>query len=362
MVYRVVSLFTGIGGLDMGFGGRVVVRQESLCTSLVQTAQPPGFVALTPLPFEVVFQNDLLAGAKEVLDLNQPCADYQVGDIYHLLSTNYPFPSADVVIGGFPCQDFSHCGKRQGFQRPTRGTLYRAFVEVVKRVQPRLFVAENVYGLLTMKCSIDTIVGDFQQLGYTVSYQLVDCSQFGVPQRRKRVIIMGIRPGALYDKPPPGWNLITKNRCHCPISVYYQHLQEPNASADAAQQLYSKGKRLTKGQGQTEINLRSVTPTIRAEHHGNIEFRRHHPSAHNPEENHLPQRRLTLREAALAQTFPPDFKLTPKRNMTSYKYIGNAVPPLLSYLIAERAYCLLETKLSVAHHLASPIGHSAVVT
>ena len=76
-------------------------------------------------------------------------------------------------------------------------------------------------------------------------------------------------------------------------------------------------------------------PTIRAEHHGNIEFRRH------SREGGLPERRLTLRECALAQTFDPTFKLTEKVNMTSYKYIGNAVPPLLSYLIARRVRSLI---------------------
>ncbi len=82
--------------------------------------------------------------------------------------------------------------------------------------------------------------------------------------------------------------------------------------------------------------MNSFAPTMRAEHHGNIEFRRHENSKLNKEEHHLPERRLTLREAGLIQTFPPDYIFTKKKTMRSYKYIGNAVPPLLGYLIADK--------------------------
>jgi len=113
-----------------------------------------------------------------------------------------------LVVGGFPCQDFSHCGNRKGFEsdkghdlkeevdkvkQNSRGTLYKSFVEVVKRVKPKIFVAENVYGLLTMKNEpIKQIIIDFENLGYDVQYQVIYCPEFGIPQTRKRVIIMGI--------------------------------------------------------------------------------------------------------------------------------------------------------------------------
>ena len=80
---------------------------------------------------------------------------------------------------------------------------------------------------------------------------------------------------------------------------------------------------------------------MRAEHHGNIEFRRHKNSTINKHECKLPERRLTLREAGLIQTFPPDYIFTQKKTMKSYKYIGNAVPPLLGYLIANKVNDLL---------------------
>jgi len=111
--------------------------------------------------------------------------------------------------------------------------------------------------------------------------------------------------------------------------------------------MYSKAKKLIKGQGQIEIKMDSFAPTMRAEHHGNIEFRRHTNSKINKEESHLPERRLTVREAGLIQTFPPDYVFNIKKNMKSYKYIGNAVPPLLGYLIADKVYELYKSNFEL---------------
>ena len=126
------------------------------------------------------------------------------------------------------------------------------------------------------------------------------------------------------------------------MGPYFEHLQEPEMSPNLAQQQYSKAKRRDKGQGQVELNLNSFSPTIRAEHHGNIEFRRHQNSPKNPSEGHLKERRLSLRETGLIQTFPPDFVFGLKKTMRAYKYIGNAVPPLLSYIIGLKVQTLLK--------------------
>lgn len=359
--YRVLSLFSGIGGMDMGFGGQVVVHRDSISeTSFIQQKHSvPGFVELAPQPFQVVFQNDILTGAKEVCEYNQTAHNFNTTSIYDLLKGNFTFPEADVIIGGFPCQDFSHCGKRRGFKSDkthnmkdcvnesgdnSRGTLYKCFVEVVKRVKPKVFVAENVYGLLTMKTQpINQIVRDFSELGYDVQYQVVDCTKFGIPQTRVRVLITGISQERTVQQLQPEWDRLHKNHCSCHVGKYLAHLQEPTKTQDISQQLYSKAKRLNKGQGQKEINLLDQAPTIRAEHHGNIEFRRHTDSPLNPSEKALPERRLTLREAGLIQTFPPDYVFTQKKTMRSYKYIGNAVPPLLSYVLADQVHYLLKS-------------------
>jgi len=153
------------------------------------------------------------------------------------------------------------------------------------------------------------------------------------------VIIIGISNTRKVQLLNDRWNLIDFNLIKCPVGKYFKHLQEPNETTDLSQQLYSKAKKLEKGQGQTEINLNSFAPTMRAEHHGNIEFRRHENSKIN--ETNLPERRLTVREAGLIQTFPPDYIFMVKKSMRSYKYIGNAVPPLLGYLISIKVASLL---------------------
>jgi DNA (cytosine-5)-methyltransferase 1 len=350
---NVISLFTGIGGMDMGFDGNVIVHKDSIVNKefIDKEYKVKDFVLLKKHNFKCIFQNDILKGAKEVYEYNNDSSNYNINSIFNLINDNYLFPDADIVIGGFPCQDFSHSGKRKGFESTkghdlkekvnekknnSRGNLYKSFVEVVKRVKPKIFVAENVYGLLTMKNNpINTIIKDFSDVGYDVNYQVIYCPDFGIPQTRKRVIIMGISKDRKIDI-NDSWNIIIKNKTNCNIGKYFKHLKEPNETNDISQMVYSKAKKLEKGQGQTEVNLNSFAPTMRAEHHGNIEFRRHSNSQINKKENKLLERRLTVREAGLIQTFPPDYIFSKKKVMTAYKYIGNAIPPLLGYLIADK--------------------------
>lgn len=338
-VYKVLSLFSGMGGMDVGFSEQVVVHNDSVDPEWIDTPHTvANFVSLKRLPFETVFQNDILPEAKQIAEWNHWDYNYQLKDIRELLEEKYDFPKADVITGGFPCQDFSHAGKRKGLDSD-RGNLYQSYVEVVKRVQPILFVAENVNGLLTMPGNpIEQIMKDFAEVGYEVKYQLMKCEEYGIPQTRWRVIIMGIR---LDKRPllPDMWNEITENKRECTLRPYFQHLEEPDTTTDPAQQVYSKAARLEKGQGQKEVDLDGFGPTMRAEHHGNIEFRRRTDGKNEPE---WKERRLTLREAALIQTFPPDCILTAqKKTSKAYKPIGNAVPPLLGYLIGRKVQQIL---------------------
>lgn len=337
MKYKVLSLFSGLAGLDLGFSERVIVHRDSVDEEFVESDAPTkDFVYLKQMPFTTVFQNDILKSAKEIAEWNGWAHNYVLRDVNELLDENYEFPKADVVTGGFPCQDFSHSGKRKGLGT-SRGTLYQSFVEVVRRVEPTIFVAENVNGLLTMPGKpIEQIISDFSNVGYQVKYQLIKCEEFGIPQTRWRVIIMGIKTEKCADL-PDDWNIITKNRRTCKIGPYFKHLEEPDVTEDPAQRVYSKAARLEKGQGQKEVGLDEFGPTMRAEHHGNIEFRRITGGKNGEDE--LPQRRLTVREAGLIQTLPPECILTEpnkKPTMTAYKAIGNAVPALLGYLVAEK--------------------------
>jgi DNA (cytosine-5)-methyltransferase 1 len=341
--YKVISLFSGMGGMDVGFAEQVIVHKNSVKeqTYIESNSSIPDFVHLKRLPFDIVFQNDILPEAKKVAELNKWNHNFHLKDIRDLLKENFSFPVAEVITGGFPCQDFSHAGKRKGFDS-NRGTLYQSYVELVKKVKPLVFVAENVNGLLTMPGEpIKKIIDDFSRVGYEVKYQLIKCEEYGIPQTRWRVIIMGVRSDKK-EKLGESWNIIDENKVRCSIGCYFKHLQEPNITDDPAQKVYSKAARLEKGQGQKEVSLDEFAPTMRAEHHGNIEFRRIN-NGKNKELNMI-ERRLSVREAALIQTFPPNCILTEANRLTgkAYKPIGNAVPPLLGYIIARKVENILD--------------------
>jgi len=340
--HRVISLFSGMGGMDIGFAEQVVVHKNSVQENYIETpSSTPNFVNLKRLPFDIVFQNDILPAAKVVAELNQWNHNYHLKDIRDMLADQYIFPQADVITGGFPCQDFSHAGKRKGFDS-SRGTLYQSYIEVIKKVKPLIFVAENVNGLLTMPGEpIKKIVSDFSEVGYEVKYQLIKCEEYGIPQTRWRVIIMGVRLDKRHTL-PENWNTLDENKIKCKIGCYFEHLQEPETTTDPAQQVFSKAARLEKGQGQKEVGLDEFAPTMRAEHHGNIEFRR--IDGGKNKEDGMKERRLTVREAALIQTFPPSCILTEPKKASSkaYKPIGNAVPPLLGYLIAKKVASIIQ--------------------
>ena len=301
------------------------------------------------------------------------------------------FPNEiDVVTGGFPCQDFSVAGKRQGFNsqkddigkkrtddKPTeesRGKLYFWMKQVIDIVRPKIFIAENVKGLVNLGDVKNVIQKDFASAdgdGYIVLVpQVLHAGNYGVPESRERVIFIGIRRDALRPEalhalgadeipeeynpyPKPTHNGILKDSGLLPKVTTYdvlKDLDEPEDSFDESQKVYSKAKYLSNGsQGQIEIKLDGLGPTIRSEHHGNIEFRRlsaEHGGRHYEElKAGLKERRLTPRECALIQTFPPDYRFVIKKNTGNgyhvsstgaYKIIGNAVPPILAYHIAMR--------------------------
>jgi len=253
---NVISLFSGMCGIDVGFSEQVIVHSESILLSefINSTYTIDGFVNLKRLPFKIVFQNDILPAAKKVAELNKWNHNYTLKDIRDCITDNYEFPSADVITGGFPCQDFSHAGKRKGFDAD-RGTLYQSYVEVVKRVKPIIFVAENVNGLLTMAGNpIQKIMDDFAAVGYEVKYQLIKCEDFGIPQTRHRVIIMGIRLDCRY-KLKDDWNIITENKKNCAIKHYFMHLEEPDKSRIWHNKLIQKQQNWIRGKGNLKLKL-----------------------------------------------------------------------------------------------------------
>ena len=234
--------------------------------------------------------------------------------------------SADVVVGGFPCQDFSLAGKRQGFN-VQRGKLYQSMAKVIEKLKPKVFLAENVKGLISWEdgLAINTIIEDFSTLGYKVEYKLFNTADYGVPQTRERVIIVGVRNDikAYIEWPKPTHSINDKNlQPWLTIKDAIGDLEDEKAHDLLPNNGYSKAKMFKGKQGNTITKADKPAPTMRAEHHGNIEF---HYS--------LP-RRLSAREAARIQTFPDDFVFV-KSTTDAYRQVGNAVAPVFAWHLSQ---------------------------
>jgi DNA (cytosine-5)-methyltransferase 1 len=165
--FKIASLFSGCGGLDLGF------IQEG---------------------FEVVWANDFFKEAVETYKKN--IGDHIIlGDITKIPSEEIP-NDFDILLGGFPCQGFSIANIKRSM-KDERNYLYKELLRVIQDKKPKFFVAENVKGLLSMQKGkvLEMIVEDFKSLGYTVDYKVLKASDFGVPQNRERVVIIGNRIG-----------------------------------------------------------------------------------------------------------------------------------------------------------------------
>jgi len=309
--YSVVSLFAGCGGLDLGFVGNFTSLNKHYSKRYFELAWANEIDKDFSRTYRQYFKHDIV-----------------VDDIKNILyggsSLQFnPLPeSADVVLGGFPCQDFSHAGKRRGFGNSNgRGLLYKSMIEVIKRTRPAVFVAENVKGLLTMNKgeAIKIILKDFEELGYHVSMKLYLAAEHGVPQMRERVIIVGTDKKRLpkFEHKIP---TLDKNKWVTLKEAIGDLEDIPEGGV--ANHYWSKAKLFPGTQGNNLVSANKPGPTMRAEHHGNIEF---HWNG---------KRRLSAREAARIQTFPDDFIFYPSTS-SAYKQIGNAVPPVLAWHVAK---------------------------
>ena len=399
---KMLSLFSGCGGMDIGFEGGFLCLKKSINAQLHPqwiSEDHGAWVKTAPTGFHTVFADDIRPDAKAAWVSYFGKRRSDANEIYHLESIvdlvkrakagEKVFPdNIDLVTGGFPCQDFSVAGKRQGFQsakshlgmaisedEPTvenRGQLYMWMRDVVTLTSPKLFVAENVKGLTNLEDVKAVIERDFSTAGnggyLVVPAVVLHAADYGVPQSRERVIFFGFRKNALRPEalemlsrknipeafnpyPPKTHAFSREGNDLMPVVTCrdaFIGLQEPELSGDISQKKYSKAKFMgSHCQGQTEIRLDSIAPTIRSEHHGNIEFRRlseeHGGKLCGELAAGLPERRLTVRECARIQTFPDDYQfILPKtaENKSvcasdAYKIIGNAVPCVMAYNIAK---------------------------
>jgi len=220
-----------------------------------------------------------------------------------------------VLIGGFPCQDVSVNGKRAGVNGARTG-LYRAMVEAIKRVKPKVFVAENVKALLRHEPWLHQVLADFGGLGYKLHYQLYQSADYGVPQTRERVFFVGtssdVRP---FVPPAPERSPATWMPVREAIGDLEEVPQSPKIN-----HIWSLAN-TSPEQGNRRLVAERPGYTIRAECHGNIQYHYRLP------------RRISMREAARIQSFPDDFIFASALRETE-RQLGNAVPPVLAWHLA----------------------------
>jgi len=406
---RVLSLFSGCGGLDLGMEGNFEIFHKCVNTKIhpdwkVKKSRK-NWVILPSTGFETVFANDILRAAQAAWVPFFSMRNYNADKVFinesivdlvkKAKNGKFKFSKdIDIVTGGFPCQDFSLAGKRLGFQshkshngkllndndNPTaenRGMLYWWMREVIDIVQPKMFIAENVKGLVSLSNVKKIIENDFRSIGggyIVIPAQVLKTYEYGVPQSRERIIFIGFQKKSLtkealveltkdeisskFSPYPEKTHFLAEAKNvkrnsnlipHVSVIDVLSDLPEPNESMDVSQQSFSKAKWMGNHcQGQSEIKTNLLGPTIRAEHHGNIEFRRlsksHGGKILNELNQGLKERRLTVRECARIQTFPDNYEFVRKNENSNYKLsvsdgykvIGNAVPPLLGFNIAMR--------------------------
>jgi DNA (cytosine-5)-methyltransferase 1 len=295
----VASLFAGAGGMDIGF------HQAG---------------------FDIVWANDIDSDACQT-HRNWSSADVVCGDVKSLSTSQ--MPSVDVIAGGWPCQGFSISGPRK--VDDSRNILYRHFVRCVEEKQPKAFVAENVKGLLTLGegSIIKTIVAEFSDKGYDVSFELLNASDYLVPQERQRVIIVGIRKdiGSSFEFPEMYSTVVS-------MRDVLGNLPEPNQE-DVCLAPYSS--RYMSRNRHRDWERPSFTIPAMAKQCPL------HPSS--PDMIYVSKdvwkfgeggsRRLSWIEAALIQTFPAGMEFCGDL-ISKYKQIGNAVPVKLAEVIAKQ--------------------------
>lgn len=306
---RVLSLFSGAGGLDLG------LRQAGL---------------------EVVWANDIDRDAAATYRRN-------LGAVIHLGDIRTQdlsaLPGCDVVVGGFPCQGFSLANLRRHAD-DERNTLYRAFRDVVAQCHPPFFVAENVRGLLSLDhgAALRQIVADFEALGYQVSVNLVNMADYGVPQCRRRVIIVGeqsrlspISPHLVLPSPTHSRDGARGERW-VTMRQALEHFPPPGPECGIPNHIgssYHIAPRNFTGHRSTLPDQPSPTILARGNGGGGVVAIPHYNG----------QRRLTIRESAAIQTFPDSFVFEGGMN-SCYRQIGNAVPPLFARRLGEQLLTL----------------------
>lgn len=320
MTSKVASLFCGCGGSDIGLLGGFDYLGKSY----------------KKLDYEIVYAIDFDKWAVDTYNKNfehkAVCADIRDVDFSKI-------PDVDVMIGGFPCQSFSTVNPTKD-TNDDRANLYKQIVRFLEVKQPKYFICENVKGLMTLQKGtiIAKILDEFRNMGYNVEYKLIKAVEFGIPQKRERVIIVGIRNdiGCKFQYP----QAICKEDNYTPLSAVIDELVTKENkyyfSERAVQGVKNAKNNMKRGLWQ---DLKQPCLTITA-HLAKTSMNSRDPILLVDAEREL-YRRFTPREAARIQSFPDTFKLNNSESK-SYKQIGNAIPPVMMWHIAKALQDVME--------------------
>ncbi len=329
---KIISLFSGGGGLDLGF-------------------KQAGF----DIVWAIDNNQDAVSTYKRNVGKEIVCEDITTIDIEQI-------PHADIVIGGPPCQSFSLAGNRHCDDH--RGRLVWRYLDIIKKVSPAAFLFENVVGLISAKDQqgnsiLDALLQTFAKAGYHVSWHLVNAADYGVPQQRKRVIIVGMKD-RVFEFPPTthskdGTNGTKKYRS---VEEAIGDLPMAGTSGSISEHDYPTMSKLDQyicshvKPGGNYMDIPDDVPSVRIKRlkqegghttcYGrmlpdqpsytiNTYFNRPNVGCNI---HYKYDRIITLREAMRLQTFPDDYEFVSKSKHGKNLIVGNAVPPLLAYVLA----------------------------
>ncbi len=334
---NVISLFSGCGGLDLGF-------------------ERAGF--------QVPVANEFDPTIFETFKVNHPNTHLIEGDIRKVTKEDIlPFLDGEVdgIIGGPPCQSWSEAGALRGIE-DARGQLFFDYIRILTEFKPKFFLAENVSGMLANRHSeaVQNILGLFENAGYDVTLTLVNAKDYGVAEERKRVFYIGFRKDLHVDFVFPKGSTVEPSKkltlrdiiwdlqeTAVPAGVKNHHNPEAINNNEYFTGAYSPifmSRNRVKGWDEQAFTVQASGRQCQL-----------HPQAPKmlkfdkndcrfvPGQEHL-YRRMTIREVARVQGFPDDFQFLYTDTNNAYKMIGNAVPVNLAYEIAAAIKLFLEGK------------------
>ena len=323
---NVISLFSGCGGFDLGITGGFSYLDKQF----------------NKTGHKIIFavDNDKNACATYAANIGKHIVCSKIEDIK-------AFPKADMVIGGYPCQGFSIIGTR--LLADKRNLLFLEYARCLDQVKPKIFIAENVKGLLSMGGGkiIEAMIKEFEKKGYTVRYKLLNSKNFGIPQERERVFIVGIRKGLRFNfEFPPITHLDENDNKQLSLFKNYEKcISLKEALSDLAHppsdEIYSAGfsplyMSRNRRRGWDEVSFTIQAGSMHVPLHPSspemIQINKDKWEFGNPETS----RRFTFRECLRIQSFPNSFKLEGKGFATKYRQVGNAVPPVLAWHLGNR--------------------------